>query len=212
MKLFVPEEIDSYAHAHTNPRPALFEDLRAHTQANVPYPQMQVGRVEGTLLKTLAALCGAKRILEVGTYTGYSALCMAEALPDDGVLITCDRSEEYTAVAREYFAKSPHGNKIEIRIGDALDTVRALDDTPFDMAFVDADKARYPTYYDEIIPRLRVGGLLVIDNVLWSGAVLDPKSDDDKGIAEVNAKVTADDRVENVLLTVRDGVMLVRKL
>jgi caffeoyl-CoA O-methyltransferase len=212
MKLFVPEDIERYAHAHTQPRPEVFDDLRDHTQANVPFPQMQVGRVEGTLLKTLAALLGARRILEVGTYTGYSALCMAEALPDDGTLITCDRSEEYTAVARSYFAKSPHGSKIEIRIGDAMDTVAALDPTPFDMAFVDADKARYPQYYEAIVPRLRTGGLLVIDNVLWSGEVLDPQSDDARGIAQVNARATEDGRVENVLLTVRDGVMLVRKL
>lgn len=212
MKLFVPEDIEQYAHANTRPRPALFDELRAHTQANVPYPQMQVGRVEGTLLKTLAALIGARRILEVGTYTGYSALCMAEALPDDGVLITCDRSEEYTAVARTYFAKSPHGSKIEIRIGDALDTVGQLADTPFDMAFVDADKARYPAYFEAIVPRLRTGGLLVIDNVLWSGEVLDPQTDDARGIVAVNELATRDPRVENVLLTVRDGVMLVRKL
>ncbi len=211
MKLFVPEAIDQYAHDHTRPRPAMFDALCDHTQANVPYPQMQVGRVEGTLLLMLAKLVGAQRILEVGCYTGYSALCMAEALPADGKLITCDRSEEYTAVAREYFAKSPHGDKIELRIGDAMDTIRNLDDEPFDMAFVDADKSRYPEYFDEIVPRLRPGGLLVIDNVLWSGGVLDPQDADARGIADVNRKATEDERVENVLLTVRDGVMLVRK-
>lgn len=212
MRLFVPDEIDQYAHAHTRPRPALFDALRDHTQANVPYPQMQVGRVEGTLLKLLAGLVSARRILEIGTYTGYSALCMAEALPDDGQLITCDKSEEFTKVARSYFAKSPHGAKIELRLGDAMSTIDQLDDTPFDMAFLDADKARYPEYYERIVPRLRPGGLLVIDNVLWSGEVLSPESDDAKGIDAVNELATRDDRVENVLLTVRDGVMLVRKL
>ncbi len=211
MKILVSKEIDAYASAHTRSRPPLLNELRAHTLANIDSPQMQVGRVEGTLLKMLATLVGARRILEVGTYTGYSALCMAEALPDDGVLITCDRSEAYTAVARDYFARSPHGAKIEIRMGDGLATVNALDDTPFDMAFLDADKARYPDYYAAIVPRLRSGGLLVIDNVLWSGEVLDPQSEDALGISRVNTRASEDPRVENVLLTVRDGVMLVRK-
>jgi caffeoyl-CoA O-methyltransferase len=211
MKLFTSPEIDQYAFDHTRPRPPLFDELRAYTYDKVASPQMQVGRVEGTLLKLLAALIGARRILEIGTYTGYSSLCMAEALPEDGVLITCDRSEEFTAVARRFYAQSPHGKKIELRLGDALETVRALDDTPFDMAFMDADKARYPLYYDEVVPRLRQGGLLVIDNVLWSGGVLDPQTDDARGIAAVNDKAQADPRVENVLLPVRDGVMLIRK-
>lgn len=211
MKLFTTPEIDQYAFEHTQPRPPLFDELRAYTYDNVPSPQMQVGRVEGTLLKVLAALCAARRIVEIGTYTGYSALCMAEALPDDGLLITCDKNEHVTEVARRFFDKSPHGHKIEIRVGDALDTLRALEG-PFDMAFLDADKARYPDYYEELVARLRPGGLLVIDNVLWSGDVLSPESDDARGIAAVNDKALADPRVENVLLPVRDGVMLVRKL
>jgi caffeoyl-CoA O-methyltransferase len=209
---FIDPALDQYAHDHTRARPALFDELREHTYANVALPQMQVGRVEGTLLKTLAALIGARRILEIGTFTGYSALCMAEALPDDGKLLSCDRSEEFTAVARQFFAKSPHGHKIEIRIGDALETVRSLPADPIDMAFLDADKARYPDYYEAIVPRLRKNGLLVIDNVLWSGAVLDPQTDDARGIAAVNDRAQADERVENVLLPVRDGIMIVRKL
>ena len=212
MKLFVPAEIDGYARDHTQPRPPLFDELRAYTLEHVPGSQMQVGLVEGTLLKMLAALLGARRILEVGTYTGYSALCMAEALPETGELITCDRSEEFTSVARRFFAQSPHGHKISLRLGDALDTVRGFDSQPFDMAFLDADKARYPDYYEEIVPRLRAGGLLVVDNVLWSGEVLEPETDDARGIAELNTRTREDDRVENVLLPVRDGVMLVRKL
>jgi caffeoyl-CoA O-methyltransferase len=213
MKLFVPEEIEQYAHDHTCVRPPLFDELREYTLQNVPVPQMQVGRVEGTLLKTLAALVGAKRILEIGTYTGYSALCMAEALPADGELITCDHNAEVTAVAQRFFDKSPHGKKITINVGDALETVKKLPrDGSIDMAFIDADKSRYPEYYEEILPRLRAGGIIVIDNVLWSGEVLDPQSDDAKGIAAVNDRVQSDDRVENVLLPVRDGVMLARKL
>jgi caffeoyl-CoA O-methyltransferase len=212
MRQFLPPDIEAYAHDHTRARPALFDELRDYTHANVAYPQMQVGRVEGTLLKMLASLLGARRVLELGTYTGYSALCLAEALPDDGVVITCDRSVEFTDVARAFWQKSPHGRKIDLRLGDALDTLRALDDRPLDMAFVDADKTRYPTYYEEIVPRLRPGGLLVIDNVLWNGDVLDPRDDDARAIAAVNDRAQADARVENVMLAVRDGVLLVRKL
>ena len=211
MKLFTNPEVEQYAFDHTRPRPALFDELRAYTYDNIAAPQMQVGRVEGTLLKLLVALSGAQRVLEIGTYTGYSALCMAEALPDGGKLVTCDRNEEVTKVARKFFDKSGYGDRIEIRLGDALETLQALDEEPFDMAFLDADKKRYPDYYEAIVKRLKSGGLLVIDNVLWSGEVLDPQSDDAKGIAAVNDKVVGDPRVDNVLLPVRDGVMLVRK-
>jgi len=211
MKLFVPEDIESYARDHTRSRGPLFDELREYTYRHVPSPQMQVGRIEGTLLMLLAKLVGARRILELGTFTGYSALCMAEALPDDGELITCDVSEEFTKVARSFFGKSPHGKKIRLMLGDALTTLQHLEATPFDMAVVDADKVRYPDYYEAIIPRLRPGGLFVADNTLWSGDVLAPKSEDARGIAAFNDRVQNDERVENVLLTVRDGVMLARK-
>ncbi len=213
MKLCVTDEIDRYAHDHTQPLAPLFDELREHTYAQRPDDaHMQVGRVEGSLLKFLVTLCGARRVLEVGTFTGYSALCMAEALPPEGELLTCDRDEQATAIARAFFERSPDGNKIRIRLGDALETVRALPrDEPFDLAFVDADKARYPAYYEAILSRLRPGGLLVFDNALWSGRVLAPESDEARGIAALNELVTADERVDNVLLTIRDGVMLVRK-
>ena len=209
---FLPPEIEAYAHDHTRPRPALFDELRDYTFEHAELPQMQVGRIEGALLKMLAALVGARRVLEIGTYTGYSALCLAEALPDDGRVITCDRSEEFTAIARRFWDRSPHGNKIELRLGDGLETVKSLaSGEPFDMVFLDADKVRYPDYYDAIIPILNVGGLLVVDNVLWSGQVLAPESDASKAFAALNERVLGDDRVDNVLLPVRDGVNLVRK-
>ena len=127
-------------------------------------------------------------------------------------MITCDRSEEFTAVARQFWAKSSHGSKIELRLGDGLQTVRSLADTePFDMAFLDADKVRYPDYYEAIVPMLRPGGLLVVDNVLWSGRVLEPESDASKAIASLNERVLDDDRVDNVLLPIRDGINLVQK-
>ncbi len=209
----VPPEIEAYAHDHTSPRPALFDELRERTYASMASPHMQVGRVEGTLLKMLCALAGARRVLEVGTFTGYSALCMAEALPEDGEVVTCDIDPGAVEIARSFFARSPHGHKIRVCLGDALETIRALPlEPPFDVVFLDADKERYPDYYELALPRLRRGGLLIADNTLWSGRVLSPSADTDRGIAAFNARVTADPRVENVLLSVRDGVMLARKL
>lgn len=211
--LLSSQALEQYVHDHTRARPPLFDELRERTYADVPDPQMQVGRVEGTLLKLLVALLGARRVLEVGTFTGYSALCMAEGLPDDGELLTCDRDPEATSVARSFFDRSPHGRKIRVMLGDALETLRALPhDPPFDLVFLDADKERYVDYYEEALPRLRPGGLVVADNTLWSGRVLAPEHPSDHGIVAFNRHVAADPRVENVLLAVRDGVMLARKL
>ncbi|MBW2454929.1 MAG: class I SAM-dependent methyltransferase [Deltaproteobacteria bacterium] len=212
MKLFVPDDIEQYARDHTEPLSPLFDELRSYTYDHVASPQMQVGRVQGSFLKLLVALCDARRVLEIGTFTGYSALCMAEALPEDGELLTCDVDAEVTAVAARFFDRSPAGHKISIRQGDALETVTALPtEPPFDLAFVDADKSRYPDYYEAILPRLRRGGLMVFDNVLWSGEVLAPETEDARAIATLNERITSDERVANVLLTVRDGIMLARK-
>ncbi|MCC6557420.1 MAG: class I SAM-dependent methyltransferase [Polyangiaceae bacterium] len=212
MKPLIDPDIERYAHDHTRARPPLFDELREVTYAGVRNPGMQVGRVEGAFLKLLASLVGARRALEIGTFTGYSALCIAEALPEDGELITCDRDPEVTRIARTFFDRSGHGKKIRIALGDALESVRALpEEAAFDLVFIDADKARYPDYYDAVLPRVRTGGVIVADNTLWGGGVLDPQTDDARGIAAFNAKITADPRVENVLLTVRDGVMLARK-
>ena len=208
----VDPDIERYAHDHTRPRPPLLDELRDVTYAGVHDPHMQVGRVEGALLKLLASLAGARRALEIGTFTGYSALCIAEALPDDGELITCDRDPDVTRIARSFFDRSEHGRKIRIALGDALASIRALpEDPPFDLVFIDADKERYVEYYEAVVPRLRPGGLLLADNTLWSGRVLDPRADSDRALVAFNARVTADPRVENVLLTVRDGLMLARK-
>jgi caffeoyl-CoA O-methyltransferase len=143
-------------------------------------------------------------------FTGYSALMMAEGLPDDGRLITCDVDPEAESIARRYFSESSHGHKIEIRMGSALETLRAIEG-PFDMAFIDADKANYSNYYEACLPLLRSGGLIVADNVLWSGNVLDPRDEDSRAIVAFNKLVQADSRVENVCLTVRDGMMLAWK-
>lgn len=213
MLTLVPPEIEDYVHAHTQSQDALFDELREFTYAHMQSPQMQVGRVEGTLLKMLAALIGARRVLEIGTFTGYSALSMAEALPDEGVLITCDIDPEAAKIARSFFDKSPHGRKIEIRLGPALETLHGMSEAEtFDLAFIDADKENYLAYYEAVLPRVRKNGLIVIDNTLWSGRVLNPSEVTDRAIAALNAHIKSDRRVENVLLSVRDGMMLARKL
>ncbi len=203
--------LDQYTHDHTSPRAPLFDALREVTYASMKSPGMQVGRVEGALLALLCRLMGARRVLEVGTFTGFSALSMAEALPDDGELITCDVDPEATAIARSFFDRSPHGHKIQIRLGAGLETIRALPDVPFDLAFIDADKPGYTDYYEAILPRLRTGGLIIADNTLWSGKVLAPEAESDHAIVRFNEHVNADPRVENVLLSVRDGMMLAYK-
>jgi caffeoyl-CoA O-methyltransferase len=210
MKPLVDESLEKYAEAHTDPPDPLLDELRAETFASVADPQMQVGRVEGTFLRMLVGLSRARRALEIGMYTGYSGLMIAAALPEDGELVTCDVNPKVEEVARRYFARSSHGRKITIRMGPALDTIATLS-PPFDFVFLDADKENYPRYYEAVLPLLAPGGLLVADNVLWSGRVLDPKEPSDLAIAAFNARVTGDSRVEKVLLTVRDGILLVRK-
>ena len=210
MLTLVAEPIELYAAAHSDPVPELLDELRRETHEKMLLPQMQVGRIEGALLKMLVRLTGAKRVLEVGTFTGYSALSIAEGLPDDGIVITCDLDPEATAMARRYFARSPHGKKIDLRMGPALDTIATLA-PPLDLAFIDADKGNYARYYDAALALLRPGGLIIADNALWSGTVVDPRTDDARAIAAFNDKVAADERVDRVLLTVRDGMLLARK-
>jgi caffeoyl-CoA O-methyltransferase len=210
MENFINEAVEQFAHDHTKPGSDLFRRLRDETYAEMRSPQMQVGRIEGGFLKMLVRLTGARRILEIGMFTGYSALMMAEGLPDDGHLITCDVDPKAEAIARRYFGESPHGHKIEIRMGPALDTIKMLSG-PIDMVFIDADKTNYSDYYEACLPLLKPGGLIVADNVLWSGRVLDPQSADDHAIVAFDRLVQSDPRVENVCLTVRDGMMLAWK-
>ena len=207
---FINEVVERFAHDHTDPESDLFRRLQEETYATMQSPQMQVGRIEGRFLKMLVRLTGARRILEIGMFTGYSALMMAEGLPDDGRLITCDVNPKAEEVARRYFAESPHGHKIEIRMGPALETIATLKD-PLDMVFIDADKTNYLNYYEACLPLLRPGGLIAADNVLWSGKVVQPEDDDTRAIVAFDERVQADTRVENVCLTVRDGIMLAWK-
>src|SRR5262249_50610884 len=206
----VPEAIEEYATAHSEPVSPLFGRLREETYADMELPQMQVGPLEGDFLRLLVRLARAHRVLEIGMFTGYSALMMAEGLPDDGELITCEINPKAEAMARRYFAESPHGKKIKVRMGPALKTLKELKG-PFDLAFIDADKESYLPYYEAVVPLLRSGGLLVDDNVLWSGRVLKPKEDTDRGIVAFNDVVAKDPRVEKVMLTVRDGMTLALK-
>jgi caffeoyl-CoA O-methyltransferase len=210
MQLLVDEDIDRYAFSHTSPEPELLQALAKRTQKEMHDPEMLTGRVEGRLLKMIVQLCRPRLILEVGTFTGYSALSMAEGLDDHGKIVTCEIDPAARKVAQEAFDASPFGHRIEIRMGPALETIRNLE-SDVDLSFIDADKERYPTYYDEILSRTRSGGILIFDNMLWSGRVVDPRDDTTRAIAALNETITRDERVENVLLTVRDGVQLVRK-
>lgn len=212
MEAIVPKAIDDYCAAHSSKPSALLGELHAYTIKNQADAQMLVGPLEAAFLQLLIRVMGAREILEVGTFTGYSALAMAEALPPEGHVLTCEIDADRAAIARGFHERSAHARQIEIRVGRALDTLRALPpETRFDLAFVDADKESYLEYYDAILPRLRTGGLLVADNTLWSGRVLKPERPSDRAVADFNRRVQSDARVENVLVPLRDGVMLARK-
>ncbi|WP_203781394.1 O-methyltransferase [Paractinoplanes rishiriensis] len=210
----VRPEINDYVLAHSSPADDLLRDLAAETVAVFPQAAgMQITHDEGQLLTMLVRLTGASYAVEVGVFTGYSSICIARGLPKDGRLLALDVSEEYTAVARRYWARAAVDELIELRLGPAVDSLRQLPaESEIDFAFLDADKSEYPEYYAELVPRLRPGGLLVLDNVLRDGNVLNPVRDSDVVVSRLNAAIVADARVESVMLPVRDGVTLVRKL
>ena len=203
--------IARYVEAHASPVPPLLEELERETRERTSAPGMLSGRVEGQLLGLLVRLAGARQVIEIGTFTGYSTLLMAEALPAGGMIITCEIDEAHAAIARRYFARSPHADKIALRLGPALDTLRELKPQSVDLVFIDADKEGYPSYYTESFRVLRSGGMIVADNALWGGSVLHPDDSESEAIARFNDMVMADGRVDKVLLPVRDGVYLVRK-
>lgn len=207
---FVDERVEAYAEAHTTPPDPLLAGLAEETRATMSAPQMLTGTIEGRFLELLVFATGARRVLELGTFTGYSALSMAAALPPDGRIDTCDVEPKHVDVARRYIEQSPHGRRITIHMGPALETIGRLEGE-FDLVFVDADKPNYDAYYEAVLPRLSARGLLVIDNTLWSGKVLDPQEESDRTIAALNDKIAADERVVAVQLTVRDGITLVRR-
>jgi caffeoyl-CoA O-methyltransferase len=206
----VSEAIQNYADAFSSPEPELFQELATETRATQKDPQMMVGHGEGLLLRLLVMLSGARRVLEIGTFTGYSALAMAMALPADGELITCDVDPKATTLAQKFWGRSPHGKKIRLELAPASDTIAMLKG-PIDFVFIDADKPNYIKYWDAVLPLVRPGGVLVADNVLWSGRVLDPQDDTTRAIVAFNAHVKNDDRVELVMLPIRDGVTVAVK-
>ncbi len=208
----VRPDIEAYAVAHTSPEDPLLADVAATTRATQEDHGMMVGLLEGRYLETLVWLSGARRILEIGCFTGYSALSMAAALPPDGAITTCEVDPDRAALARRHFDASPWGDRIEILLGPALDSIRTLDG-PFDLVFIDADKTNYANYYEAVLPLLSDRGLMVADNVLWRGQVLDEedRSDETVAIRAFNDLVVDDPRVTCVMTTVRDGVTLIRR-
>ena len=205
---FLSADLTAYVEAHTSLR-----RLNRNTRAHVVAPRMLSGHLQGRLLAMLSYLIRPRRILEIGTYTGYSALCLAEGLTDDGRLVTIDHNEELEDFARSYWRQSPLNPKIDLRIGLAADVIPQLDET-FDLVFIDADKRNNALYYELIFDKLRPGGLVLVDNMLWSGKVVQPvksPDEDTRAVLAFNQLVQADPRVENVLLPVRDGIMMIRK-
>jgi caffeoyl-CoA O-methyltransferase len=207
---FIDEAVERYAEEHSTPSGELFERLAAETREKSAIPQMMVGQLEGQFLGVLVRTLRAKRILELGTFTGYSSISMALALPPGGRVITCDVNEETTAIARRYAEEAGVADRIDHRLGPALDTIAQLDGE-FDLVFIDADKENYVNYYEATLPKLARTGLIVLDNTLWSGRVADPQDDEEstRAIRAANEHIDEDPRVQNVLLTVRDGMNLV---
>lgn len=209
-------ELHSYIVAHSAPVDPVLTDLAEETARLFPDRRgMQIGPEQGVFTTLLTQLSGARNVVEIGTFTGYSSICFARGLPDDGTLLALDISEEWTSVARRYWERARVSDKIELRIGPALESLRALpEDTRFDLAFLDADKTGYLDYWEELVPRIRPGGLLLADNTLSHGRVVDPEQTAPhvQAIRDFNDRVVADDRVSQVLLPLGDGLTLARKL
>lgn len=217
MQPIIPKALEDYCAAHSMPASPLRNEIEVYTTQHRSDAQMLTGSLETALLQMLIRLTGARVVIEIGLYTGYSALALAEALPADGMVISCEIDSENARTAQSFFDRraagtGDHGGKIRIELGPALETLARLPtDPPFDFAFLDADKENYLNYYEALLPRIRPGGLIVADNVLWSGRVLTPKTETDRAIVRFNEHVRADTRVECVMLPVRDGVSLIRK-
>ena len=211
---FLDEEIENYALNHTSQENDLLKELNRQTHIQILQPRMLSGHLQGKVLSMFSNMINPKRVLEIGTYTGYSALSIAEGLPVDGEIITIDLNQELEPFTRSYFEKSVYNSKIKFLVGNALEVIPTLNET-WDLVFIDADKENYCTYFDLVINQVRKGGFIIVDNVLWSGKVLHEATPNDmetKGIIAFNSKVHEDSRVENLLLPVRDGLMILRKM
>jgi caffeoyl-CoA O-methyltransferase len=208
----INEELQLYAEQHTTPENDRLRMINRETHAQVLRPRMLSGHLQGRVLSMISCMLKPQRILEIGTYTGYSALCMAEGLTEDGKIITIDVNEELEEMVRSNFAKSSWDSRIDFRLGDARVIIPSLQEN-FDLVFIDADKVNYSLYYDLVFDKVRQGGIILADNVLWSGKVIELKPDKDTlSIQEFNRRIQQDQRVENVLLPIRDGIMMIRKL
>jgi len=209
---FLDKAIAEYCESVSADESALLKKISRDTHANVLMPRMLSGHLQGRLLSMISKMCKPSKILEIGTYTGYSALCLAEGLRENGKLITIDINEELEGRVRHYFQESSYSNSIDYQIGDARKIISQLN-MSFDLVFIDADKESYSTYFDLVIDKVPMGGYILADNVLWSGKVLDAKPDKDtRAIVAFNLKIQNDSRVENLLLPVRDGIMVMRKV
>lgn len=209
---FIADEIDSYSLNHTEAEAELLAELNRETWANVMTPRMLSGHLQGRVLSMFSKMINPKNIIEIGTYTGYSALCMAEGLKNEGILHTLDINEEYTSIAKRYFNRSKYSKNIKQHLGNALDIIPKLE-CNFQLAFIDADKENYSAYFDLIIDKMDLYGYIIADNVLWSGKVTKEKKDKETTALDLyNKKVLADTRVETVLLPIRDGLMVSRKI
>ena len=206
-----PIGIEDYTERCSTPLSGLHDKLWVETYSKTHSPGIMVGPVVGQFCKMLAAMTGARRILEIGMFTGYSTLAWAEALPKDGRVVSCEINPDAAEIARRYFAESPHGHKIEIKLGPAIESLKMMYGI-FDLCFIDADKENYGTYYDRCMELVRARGLILLDKMLRGGRVLDPTDAATRAVDALNKRIRNDPRVENVLLPVRDGLMLVRKL
>lgn len=209
---FLPQNIDDYVVAHSQQEPKLLQELSKETWQKVLNPRMLSGAFQGRVLSMISKLIQPKQILEIGTYTGYSALCLAEGMHETGILHTIDKNEELETLQEKYFSKSPYGSKIKQYVGNAIEIIPTMV-IKFDLVFIDADKANYPNYFHLIIDKMNPGGIILSDNVLWSGKViekLDPKDNDTKALIEYNQLLNEDGRVETVILPIRDGLTISR--
>ena len=210
---FLPRDIDDYVVAHSAKESELLQQLSRETNQKVLQPRMLSGHYQGRLLSLLSKLINPKNILEIGTYTGYSALCLAEGIKADGVLHTIDINEELLDLQKKYFDASPRKGQIVQHLGDATEIIPSLKED-FDLVFIDADKPNYPIYFQQIMEKLRPGGIILSDNVLWSGKVVEPVQEDDestKALLEYNRLLAEDERLETVMLPIRDGLTISRR-